>query len=154
MDSLRLEFSFARPIAVGNPKLQQGKLIAVNGNSKIAYQATSGLAGCQSIEQSNLSGKGRIPACSQVGIEFYQLYTDPIFLPKVRGVEGNFYRITPFMVKVGRRDRGDFGIHRDANVPGSAGCIVIADLEHWQKFEIQMKLLLKEGITRLNLYVS
>jgi hypothetical protein len=40
-----------------------------------------------------------------------------------KGVEGMFYHITPDPFC----GRGELGLHRDANVPGSAGCIVVAD---------------------------
>ena len=47
-----------------------------------------------------------------------------------KGVEGNGYPITPFEVitKAGVK-RSDLLIHKDANAPGSLGCIVLPPQE-------------------------
>ncbi len=56
----------------------------------------------------------------------------------VKGVEGNFYRIMPYEVttKSGGK-RSALGIHRDANLPGSMGCIVM-DQRNFDDFEETM----------------
>ena len=60
---------------------------------------------------------------------------DPIYMPDNVGVRGNFYRILPYIVKtIAGKQRGDFGIHFDANAPGSLGCPVM-NRHNWQDFE-------------------
>jgi hypothetical protein len=62
-------------------------------------------------------------------------------MPQIKGVEGNFYKINPHEVKTDKGGvRGDFGIHLDANVPGSMGCIVM-DRKNFDGFEKRMKSL-------------
>nr|MDJ0601794.1 hypothetical protein [Crocosphaera sp.] len=48
------------------------------------------------------------------------------------GIEGKFYKINPHLVDVGGVTRGDFGIHADRNVPGTAGCIGIESESDWK----------------------
>ena len=75
-------------------------------------------------------------------------------MPEVRGVEGNFYQIDPHEVKINGTLRGDFGVHFDANVPGSSGCVVIRTSVGWQAFEKDMKALLTSGVNEIPLVVS
>ncbi len=156
MTTAKLEFSFDKPITIGESKLQNGKVILTYDESKIAYLATSGLAGYQSLLAARARGRGRIPSCSQVGINCYHVSTTPIYMPKVRGVEGNFYPITPFMVKVDGHDRGDFGLHFDPvpGTPGSAGCIVIRNKEHWDKIQAALRAINAKGVNTIPLYVA
>ena len=56
----------------------------------------------------------------------YWVQVAPIDLSHVKGVEGDGYPMTPFSVRT--KDgvtRSDLLIHKDANVPGSMGCIVL-----------------------------
>lgn len=77
----------------------------------------------------------------------------PIDLKQNKGVQGNFYKIEPFQVKTDRGAvRGDFGIHLDANAPGSLGCIV-TDAERFRSFENTMTRLRKEQVSKLPLIV-
>jgi hypothetical protein len=49
----------------------------------------------------------------------------------VQGIDGDAYAITPFEVRTTDGvKRSDLMIHRDANVPGSMGCIVMDDKEY------------------------
>lgn len=74
----------------------------------------------------------------------------------VKGVEGEFYRITPNIVttKQGAK-RGYFGIHLDANVPGSLGCPVMDD-RNFDDFKVTIANLVNrfdlESIPFLPLY--
>lgn len=78
----------------------------------------------------------------------------PLHLPHVRGVEGNFYRILPFSVKTDNGGtRSDLGIHRDANVPGSMGCIVMSR-KRFSQFERRMDKLRTLGILEIPLLVT
>lgn len=84
---------------------------------------------------------------------FWKVSTTPIPMPNHRGGQGNFYQITPFEVmtdKGGRRS--DFGVHLDANAPGSLGCIV-TDAGRFAEFENWMSRLKSMGIQKVPLMV-
>lgn len=121
---------------------------------KAIWVATSSTADKQGAEDFNLKG-GLIPPQYRCGIPCWQVHTVPIPMPSVKGVEGNFYKIDPHVVKAqpSGTERGDFGIHLDANVPGSAGCIVM-NKERFNDFESQMKKLAGQGIKSIPLFVQ
>ncbi|WP_206758297.1 hypothetical protein [Calothrix anomala] len=80
--------------------------------------------------------------------------TKPISMPDNPGVDGNFYKIDPHEVKTDEGGiRGDFGIHKDGNVPGSMGCIVMSP-DRFQQFEKEITELAKDGVTSLPLFVT
>lgn len=95
--------------------------------STISYRATSGCAGWQRPGDEWVRGKGPIPAGS------YEIPSTPYWLD-TRGVEGYFFHITPDPVGSGDRIRAELGIHFDANLPGTAGCIGLMNLDGWQGF--------------------
>jgi hypothetical protein len=78
---------------------------------------TSGAASYQNWTDFQRIGKGLIPPFDK-----YQIRTDGYRLA-TKGVEGMFYPIEPSPVPI--YGRSELGLHFDANVPGSAGCIVI-----------------------------
>ncbi|MEO1372759.1 MAG: hypothetical protein AAFW70_00230 [Cyanobacteria bacterium J06635_10] len=98
---------------------------------------------------------GLIPPEYRVpGLKSWQVHTKPINLSHNLGVQGNFYKIDPHEVKTDKGGtRSDFGIHKDANVPGSLGCIVLTD-ERFKDFEKEMSQLLKDGVDSLPLFVT
>lgn len=137
--------------------LIEGRLLLLDSEqSAIAntYIATSGLANNQRFDCLSSKGKGPIPANNVIGVDCYLVATTPIYMPAVRGVEGNFYKINPHFVTVNGVRRGDFGIHFDANAPGSAGCVVLRTAVGWQAFEKDMKNLLTSGVNEIPLLVS
>lgn len=79
--------------------------------------ATSGIGGFQYAGAHAVRGRGCLPPANdwKISTSGYKLTT--------KGVEGMFYHITPDP----RQGRGELGLHRDANVPGSSGCIVVRD---------------------------
>ncbi len=84
----------------------------------------------------------------------YTVQTKPIPLPHVPGVEGNFYKINPDFVTTDRGgQRGDFGIHLDANHPGSLGCIVMSE-DRFNQFESEMDKLRDSNIDSVPLFVQ
>lgn len=97
---------------------------------------------------------GYIPPEYRVpGIENWFVETDPLDLTKNKGVAGNFYKITPFEVTTDKGGkRGDFGVHLDANYPGSLGCIVM-NKKRFGQFESWMRILRKEKIKRIPLFI-
>jgi hypothetical protein len=114
------------------------------------FLAASGLPGYQDWEAQNIKGAGILPRADLAKIPCYYVDTNPVHLPGVPGVEGNFYPITPFIVANGR---GDFGIHYDANVEGSAGCVVIKNHDAWDAFQTRMADYKSQGISKIPLQV-
>ena len=138
-------------------ELIEGRLLLIDVHLGIiadTFIATSGLPGYQSVNQQNLKGKGTIPVPSLAGIPRYRVTTNPISMRLVKGVEGDFFKIDPHGVKVQGVDRGDFGIHRDANAPGSAGCIVVRNFAAWEVFRQWMQRLDAHGLNEVPLLVS
>jgi len=96
------------------------------------WVATSGLGMWQNVGNWSKQGGGVCPGPYQCNPTFanYWMRVDPIDLSHVKGVGGNGYPMTPFSVKtVEGVTRSDLLVHRDANTPGSLGCIVLADAE-------------------------
>lgn len=140
-----------------NTKLISGRLLLIDttANSiKNIYIATSGQANYQSSGALATRGKGPIPPVTDIGIPSYTVDTIPLYMPDVRGVEGNFHKINPHMVQIEGVGRGDFGIHFDANVPGSSGCVVLRTTKGWQAFQEDMKNLATVGLQQIPLLVS
>lgn len=79
---------------------------------------------------------GLIPPVHHVdNLKQWQVDLNPIYMPDNKGVRGNFYRILPYSVTTTEgTKRGDFGIHFDANAPGSLGCPVMNRF-NWTDFE-------------------
>jgi hypothetical protein len=152
-----------KPLLVFHQQLDQssqlieGRLLLIDTDTnkiKNTYIATSGSIGNQSPNSTDDRGKGPIPPVNAVGIDHYAVATTPLSMPGVKGVEGNFYKIDPHLVQVEGVQRGDFGIHRDANVPGSAGCVVLRTAQGWQGFQDDMRSLATAGIKQVPLLVS
>lgn len=116
--------------------------------------ATSSTENKQSAEDFNEKG-GLIPPEYRVpGLKNWTVETSPIPMPKIKGVEGNFYKINPYEVETDKGGvRGDFGIHLDANVPGSMGCVVMSK-DRFNDFEKQMALLSAKDIESIPLFVT
>ena len=137
-----------------NPNsLKWGKLIFEDGTNKTSFMATSGLGGYQHIAHSRIKRKGRLPTCEQASILNYELDLNPINLPNVKGVNGLFYRILPFEVISQGFKRSDLGVHFDANVPGSSGCIVLKQMDHWDLFKKLIRELKAKDVNFLPLFV-
>jgi hypothetical protein len=124
------------------------ELIYPDGNA-IDYVATSGCAGWQQPGDEWERGKGPIPQ----GFD-YAIPTTP-YWSDTRGIEGLFFHITPDpVVSPSGRTRSEFGIHFDANLPGSAGCIVLRNFSGWKRFCERMELLARSGREQISLQVS
>ncbi|MDJ0661568.1 MAG: hypothetical protein QNJ42_19085 [Crocosphaera sp.] len=136
--------------------LIEGRLIAYdNVKCKVdqQYIATSGCQNNQRWDSQDDSGRGPIPRNDQVKIDYYTVNTTPIYLPQ-RGIEGNFYKIDPHLVNIWGKTRGDFGIHYDANAPGSAGCVVIRNKMAWEAFQEMMGHYRAAGLESVPLIVE
>ena len=138
-------------------ELVEGRLLSLDSAAPSivnTYIATSGLPNNQRFDCLSSPGRGSIPPNSSIGIDCYLVATSPIYMPGVKGVEGNFYKISPDEVTINGMQRGDFGVHFDRNVPGSSGCVVLRTDTGWQAFEKDMKLLLTSGVKQIPLLVS
>lgn len=114
----------------------------------VDYISTSGCVGWQQPGDEWVLARGPIPE----GVD-YQIPTTPYWL-ETRGVEGNFFHITPDPVVGNDGTRSELGIHFDANVPGSAGCIVLRNREGWKMFCDRMEAIAKLGIKSIPLTVN
>lgn len=133
--------------------LQEGTLtLFYDKGEEIVYRATSGCCGWQFIGSQSAKGKGPIPdMIMRYSTPKYWVLTKPVMLPHIKGVEGAFYPIQPFAVTYEGVQRGDFGIHYDANLPGSAGCVVLRNKSGFDGFVRRMTEFGKQGIERLEL---
>jgi hypothetical protein len=122
------------------------KLIYADGQV-IDYLATSGLPDWQRPGDQWVRGKGPIPAGE------YEIPTEPYWV-ETRGVEGFFFHITPDPVGSGDRIRSELGVHYDANVPGTSGCIGLTDWETWEGFCRRMRNIAAQRVEFLPLTVQ
>lgn len=114
---------------------------------KIDYLATSGCIQWQQPEDQWAVGRGPIPEGD------YQIPTIPYWL-NTRGIEGWFFHIQPDRVSPSGILRSEFGIHFDANVPGTAGCIGVIREFGWRRFCDRMASIAKLGLKSLPLTVK
>ncbi len=137
--------------------LIEGRLLLLDPETPFisdTFIATSGQAFNQTYDSLSARGRGPIPQNSVIRADHYTVDTTPIYMPQVKGVEGNFYKINPHTVTVNGIERGDFGIHFDANVPRSSGCVVLRTQIGWQVFKKHMLDLVNNGINKIALLVS
>ena len=122
------------------------KLIYPNGEI-IDYLATSGIPNWQRQEDQWTRAKGPIPAGT------YEIPTEP-YWSDTRGIEGLFFHITPDPVGSGDRIRSELGVHWDANVPGTSGCIGLINKDGWDGFCRRMRNIAALGVEFLPLKVQ
>lgn len=153
---LRFDFKMILPSkSVHN--LVLGELRYTENNVLIdSWSCTSGCPGYQYSGSTKLKGKGPIPSCQYAQIPSYRVSTDRLYMPNVKGVQGSFYPILPSLVSLRGESyqRGDFGVHFDSNVPGSAGCIVFRKQLDWDDFRILMAGIRKSSTLEVPLFVS
>ncbi len=137
---------FTMELAPSNELLYGNLELKYPEGTAIDYLATSGCAQWQQPEDQSAIARGPIPAGR------YQIPTTPYWLD-TRGVEGWFFHITPDPVVIAGVTRGEFGIHFDANVPGSAGCIALQRISGWKRFCERMEAIAKCSIESLPLEV-
>lgn len=146
----RIEF-YLHLEALGYNRLAEGRVECYSADGAgVILPATSGLTGFQSHANLWDANKGPIPPHDK-----YTVSTIPE--PReAKGIEGDFFRIYPVELTHtdGQKKRSGFGIHRDANVPGSAGCIVIGDRLHFAQFTVWMLSQLSQGHKLIRLEVN
>ena len=136
--------------------LDYGRL-SINSSQQgtlLIWKATTSYATKQYRESFHERG-GMLPPQYRVrDLKYWFVNTTPIPLDNVKGVEGNFYQLSPFEVTTDRGGkRSDFGIHKDANHPGSLGCIVMSN-DRFAQFEAAMTRLRQHGYTKVALFVQ
>lgn len=120
------------------------------------FHCTSGQPGWQYSGGVTVPGRGPLPSVRACQISSYFVGTTPIYSPDIPGIRGNFFPIEPETVSVGGVERGDFGIHNDANrdsAPGSAGCIVFVYDYGWEIFQKEMVVFSNSGVKKIPLLV-
>ena len=118
------------------------------------WSVTSSHVNGQQRGDQNIRG-GLIPPVHHVrNLDKYEVILIPEDSTDVKGVEGEFYRILPYQIVTKNGSaRSALGIHRDANLPGSMGCIVM-DKFNFDDFILTMAWVRKElTIDRLPLFV-
>lgn len=126
----------------------------IQNGCRTIWIATSSTANRQEAEGYH-QRYGMIPPCYRTrNANPYRVATKPYYLG-TRGIEGNFYLISPVTVYTDKGgQRSEFGIHRDANVVGSAGCIVMSD-DRFKSFELEMKSMRETyNLNQLPLFVQ
>lgn len=122
------------------------------GNLNI-WTATSSAGNRQNYE-SQFMLNGCIPSNNNTKDKKYHILTVPEDSRHVKGVEGSFYRIYPNdIVTTKNTVRRAIGIHKDANLPGSNGCIVMSP-DRFISFELAMRELKNKGIKQVPLQVQ
>lgn len=123
--------------------------------SKASFTATSGLPGYQEKKHQSWRGVGLIPECQKVGISNYSVLTEPYDRKANLGIAGDFFYINhPDRVLVDGIWRSEFGIHFDASVPGSSGCIVLRNKPEWNRFRKFMDDYNSQGFSSISLVVE
>lgn len=139
--------TFTMPLRISQSLITGSlKLIYPDGQI-IDYLATSGLPDYQRPTDQWVRGKGPIPQGE------YEISTQPYFL-ETRGVEGLFFHITPDPVGSGDRIRSELGVHWDANVPGTSGCVGLINWEGWEGFCRRMANIVSTGVEKIPLKVK
>ena len=114
-----------------------------DGKEILKVVATSGATGYQYAGGHTVRGKGCLPPAND-----WKITTSGYYLA-TKGVEGMFYHITPDP----RMGRGELGLHRDANVPGSAGCVVVRNSDTFNNKVVPLVNGLKDKQSQINLSV-
>ena len=136
--------------------LDQGRLSLnhlINGTIDI-WVASSSYQSKQYSESFHERGGYLPPQYRIKNLKNYQVTTKPIDLTHTKGVRGNFYQILPYEVVTDKGgQRGDFGIHLDADYPGSLGCIVM-NQKRFSQFEEHINYLRKLNLQTIPLFVQ
>lgn len=129
-------------------------LVDIDNEEREIIKAWSGHGTKQYAECFHEVGGMLPPAYRCKGNFNWRVDTNPVYLPNHRGVRGNFYRISPFKVFTDKGGtRSDFGVHLDANVPGSRGCIV-TDAKRFAEFEKWMRALKNAQVSSIPLILG
>lgn len=136
--------------------LDQGRLSLnhlLQGTSDI-WIASSSYANKQYPESFHERGGYLPPQYRANNVKNYEVKLAPIDLKKTKGVRGNFYQILPYQIVTDKGGiRSDFGIHKDADYPGSLGCIVM-NARRFNQFEQRVAYLRNLNYQTIPLFVQ
>jgi hypothetical protein len=140
-----------------SPSLLTGQFEILDDDKVLkAYPATSGVAGYQSsIDDTWRRGRGPIPR-SIPGKRDYSINIKGRYSLATKGIEGLAYPISPdpIISLEGDASRSEIMLHRDANVPGSAGCIVLrVSVDEYKEFNDYIWSIARD-VTKLPLLVK
>jgi len=138
---------FTMPLGISQSLITGSLKLIYPDGQVIDYLATSGLPDYQRPGDQWIRGKGPIPQGE------YEIPTEP-YLLETRGVEGFFFHITPDPVGSGDRIRSELGVHYDANVPGTSGCIGLINWEGWEAYCRRMAKIASLGVEKIPLKVK
>jgi N-acetylmuramoyl-L-alanine amidase len=139
---------FSMELKANTRVLQLGQLtFYALGQQLATFVATSGQPGYQSSKHYRTRGKGLIPPYNKLFINTKGYHLNTL------GIEGQFFPILPDPIP--GYGRSEIGLHKDANAPGSAGCIVVqnhrsftdlvcpllelADAKGWDRLPLEVK---------------
>jgi len=109
--------------------LKVGWFFVLEEKTGVVFQhgATSGLPGYQTREHLLVTNRGPIPPTYKYTLDLNGIFSN------LKGIEGWSYKIFPHVVPLIGGNRNGFMLHRDANVPGTLGCIgLIGTAEEYQ----------------------
>jgi hypothetical protein len=151
---MEITAEFRQPYGTKGGEYRNGILTIFMGGNAISFGAGSGLPGGQYPDSCRIKG-GIIPPSSLLSPDRqYKIIVNPLDSRNVRGVEGNFYPIRPdTMIMRNGLERGYFGVHADAGVLGSLGCIVIRNRANWIQYESTMKTISQTEVREIPLDV-
>ena len=115
-------------------------------------EACSGAPGHQTIDKLNAVAKGACPEASMAGISHFEVGTHEL-QTNLKGIEGAYFNVFPREFIVYGVKRSLIEIHRDANFPGTAGCIGVIN-GHWERFQSAMHSLNKQGFSKVPMLIN
>lgn len=136
------EFIFEMNLRNTRSRIEGWLRLYNHGQLEHSWVATSGQPGYQHPGAYNTRMLGIAPPAKGMRVNL-----NPYHLPNVRGVEGDFYAMVPYYVPGYRR--GDLGLHFDASVWGSSGCIVLRRYAEWVHFCSIVDNIYKDGIKEI-----
>lgn len=151
---MEIRAEFRQPYGTKGGGYRKGVMTIFLGEKEISFGAGSGLPGGQYPDSCRIRGGIIPPSCLLSPDMQYKIITNPLDSRNVRGVEGNFYPIRPdTMIMRNGLERGYFGVHADAGVLGSLGCIVMRNTVDWIQYENTMKTISKTEVREIPLDV-
>ena len=136
--------------------LIEGRLLILDTDKNKIYDqyiVTSGYPDFQAADDEAKTG-GPIPEASLVGLDHFSVSTTPNYEPGEEGIRGNFYPVLPETVNIAGTERGEWGVHLDADSPGTLGCLGFKNPTPWEAFQKLMENLKEAGIKEIPLLVS
>lgn len=117
------------------------------------FKCTSGYAGKQFKAAQVIKGVGPLPSSELIKPREYMVATHAHIMDQPGHMGARMFSIYPNRIKVGAAYRGEFGIHKDLNYPGTVGCIGLPEAFQWILFDAAMERLAAGGLNYVPLTV-